>query len=87
MAKWVNLENGKNAKICSFGNEIFNNNLLLWNYTIRTISSSVKRYGSPLVPKQDIENGMYFSSGKMYILTGEMYISSTSHQLKYNLFT
>ena len=34
-----------------------------------------------------LENEMYISSEKMYILTGEMYFSSTSHQLKYTFFT
>ena len=36
---------------------------------------------------RQLENEMYISSKKMYILTGEMYISSTSHKLKYTSFT
>ena len=30
-----------------------------------------------------LDNEMYISSGKMSILTGEMYISSTSHEFEY----
>ena len=33
-----------------------------------------------------LKNEMYTSRGKMCILTGELYISSTSHQLKYTSF-